>query len=308
MDPSGADRRQGGHSSGVHAFVQPAVSCAVRLARADLRALTALHRRQIALAIGRATIGHGLIYVQVTDGCHPGRACEGWFIDRGRFPDEQAIPERGAFFRSGTLAWVGGRGWPARLGERIPVEADLSARPPADLEILVARRATLDDVQRSAPGARLQLLHALRPHRAPLYSLETMDRPDALGVLYDFMDLGPGTDVRRIPDHLIAHKRSGLIFLRLRDRHDPLTTLEGWFWDKMRHPSTRSIPRDGRLLRSGTQVFAGLGLERGRVVVDPRRGLAKLRALGAGFARVLGELRVSVEPRPGGARRGSPDA
>jgi hypothetical protein len=292
-----------------------AVTRAVRLVRGDIATFDARHQRQCAMAVGGATVDDGvggggtdgadvfgLVFVRVVDDAQPERAYEGWFLDRGRFPDGEATPERGALFRTGTLEWKGERRWPShRLGTRISVVAEGAVGRPADLELLVARRFTLSDVQGASPVARFQMLHALRPHRAAQYTPDTVEQPGALGVLYAFLDLGPGTDVGSIPPHLIAHKRSGVVFLRVRDRRHVRRVFEGWFWDKMRHPSERSVPRDGRLLFGGTTTPTGVGLERGRVRLDPSHDLSRARALGAGLAPLLANLRVTVPGRPWGS-------
>jgi len=284
---------------------------AVRLVRADLERLDGLHRRQCGLAIGPARIEEGgvevhdepsevfgLVYVRASDEAHPGRAYEGWFLDRGRFPEREATPGQGVLFRAGTLESAGAHEWPSdHFGNRISVDVVDPSATSLDLEVVLARRFTLADLEASPTRRRYQLLHALRPQRAPLYTPVTMDDPDALGVLYDFVELGPGADVRALPAHLLAHKRSGLVYLRLRCRDDTRRVFEGWFWDKLRHPSSRSVPRDGRLFLGGTVTPTGVVLERGRVRLQPGRHVADARALAAGLARVLEELRVTVGNR-----------
>jgi len=292
--------------------VKLTLACAVRLTRANLDCLDSLHRRQCALAIGPATIEDGsadvgpaggdvfgLVYVRFAVENDPVLAFEGWFLDRGRFPDEQAMPERGALFPTGTTAATGPRRWPAeRFGARIPVEVaePVAAAPPA-LEIALARRFTLDEVRAAEPLSRFQLLHGLRPSRAALYTMDSMESPDALGVLYRFVDLGPGTDIATLPPHLRAHKRSGLLYLRLRTLDSPQGAFEGWFWDKLRHPSVKAVPRDGRLFLAGSVIPAGVSLERTRVRIDPGRRLKDATGLAVGFARLAGKLRVTVSGR-----------
>lgn len=293
--------------------VRLSLACAVRLVRGDLEQLDALHQKQCALAIGSTAVergldaagerdGSGLVYVRLAVDGDVTQSFEGWFLDEGRFPDGEATPHRGAIFAAGTLDATDRR-WPAdTLGARIPVDvrertAAVNVTPMA-LEVAQAKRFTLREVRDSAPEVRLQLLHGLRPGRAPLYDVETMEDRDALGVLYDFVDLDPGTDVASMPAHVRAHKRSGLVFLRLRSREGGGDRVfEGWFWDKLRHPSARSVPRDGRLFLAGSVVPTGVCLERGRVRIEPGRGVKDAARLAAGFTRVTEGLRVAVGGR-----------
>lgn len=169
------------------------------------------------------------------------------------------------------------------------------------LDVVAARRFTLAEVRAAPASARLQLLHGLRPRESSLYTVETMDHAAALGVLYAFVDLGPG-DTLSLPPHQRAHKRSGLLHLRVRSRLEPKRAFEGWFWDKQRHPSTRATPRDGRLFLADTVTPTGVCLERARLRIEPRSCLPDAAALGAGFAQLLGaHWRVAV-----GGRRAVP--
>jgi hypothetical protein len=168
---------------------------------------------------------------------------------------------------------------------------------PMPLEVVAARRFTLDEVRGAPASARLQLLHGLLPHQAPFYALETLDRGGALGVLYDFVDLGPGVDTLRLPPHQRTHKRSGLLHLRVRCTLDPRRVFEGWFWDKLRHPSTRATPRDGRLFLADTVTPTGVCLEKARLRIDPRASLPEAPALAAGFALLGPHWRVAVTGR-----------
>jgi hypothetical protein len=286
--------------------VKLALTCAVRLVRGDLERLDSLHQRQCAIAIGSTLVergesldgdGVGLVYVRIAARDDPAQTYEGWFLDDGRFPDREASPHRGALFPTGTLTATG-RCWPIELGARIPVEVPEQAAPaPMALEIAHARRFTLAELRLAPPASRLQLLHGLRPGRAPLYDVDTMEQQDALGVLYDFVDLDPGTDVANLPAHVRAHKRSGLVFLRLRSAEGTERTerlFEGWFWDKLRHPSPRSVPRDGRLFVGGSLVPTGVCLERSRVRIEPAGRLKDAARLAAAFSQITAKLRVMV--------------
>ena len=94
-----------------------------------------------------------------------------------------------------------------------------------------------------------------------------------------------------------AHKRSGLVFLRLRTSEGDAREFEGWFWDKLRHPSQRSVPRDGRLFLAGSVVPTGVRLERSRVRIEPGLRLTDAARLADAFGRIATSLRVSVAGR-----------
>jgi len=174
----------------------------------------------------------------------------------------------------------------------------LATVAPMDLDVVVARRFTLDDLKKAPAKARFQMLHGLRAHQASLYGIDTMDAYDALGVLYDFVDLGPGTDPASLRPHQLTHKRSGLLFLRVRKRNDPLRSFEGWFWDRLRHPSTKATPRDGRLFLADTVTPTGVYLVRARPLIEPHGGLPDAPSLAVGFARLGPHWRVAVTGRP----------
>jgi len=173
----------------------------------------------------------------------------------------------------------------------------LPAVEPMALDVLVARRFTLTDLQEAPARARLQLLHGLRAHHAASHSIETMEGPDALGLLYDFVDLGPGTDPSNLDPYQLTHKRSGLVFLRVGHRGNPGRCFEGWFWDRRRHPSTWASPRDGRLFLAGTLAWTGVSLERGRPRVEPSTSTVEARSLALGFALLGPDWRVAVTGR-----------
>jgi hypothetical protein len=282
----------------------------VRLVHVDLQRLDELHMRQCALAIGPVSIEHGtqadggeasgLVYVRLSDDDGgAARGYEGWFIDARRFPDAEAAPGRGAVFHAGTLTSLGLRSWPSeRLGARIAVEVVAGSEDvPMALEVIGARRFTLTELRSAPPRARFQLLHGLRGQHAPLYGVETMEDAAALGVLYDYVDLGPGTDPSSLPPHVRTHKRSGLVHLRVRSRSNPHRSFEGWFWDKQRHPSTKATPRAGRLFLADTVTPTGVCLERARLKIEPGSRLPDAPALAAGFAQLGPHWRVVVAGR-----------
>jgi hypothetical protein len=176
--------------------------------------------------------------------------------------------------------------------------SELSTAAPMDLEVVVARRYTLADLRNTPAKARFQLLHGLRAHQAAAHGIETMEAPDALGVLYDFVDLGPGTDPASLRPHQLTHKRSGLLFLRVRNRRDPRRSFEGWFWDRLRHPSTKAIPRDGRLFLADTVTPTGVYLVRAHARVEPDGAVADAPSIAVGFALLGPHWRVAVGGRP----------
>ncbi len=193
-----------------------------------------------------------------------------------------------------ALVWLAPR---VKRAQDAPGSA-LAPASPMELEVVVARRFTLSDVKSAPAKARFQLLHGLRPHHAAAHRIETVDAHDALGVLYDFVDLGPGTDPASLRPHQLTHKRSGLLFLRVRNRHDPRRCFEGWFWDRLRHPSTKATPRDGRLFLADTVTPTGVYLVRAQARVEPSEAVSDALSIAVGFARLGPHWRVAVGGRP----------
>ena len=144
-----------------------------------------------------------------------------------------------------------------------------------------ARRGAGRPCERAPPAA----FTASGPGRRPSTPVESMDQDAALGVLYDFVDLGPGVDTHGLPAHQRTHKRSGLLHLRVRS--------------KSRRPSEPS--KGGSGTSSATRA------------PGPRRAMGasssrtpSLRRASAWRGPGSASSRAAVSPTPRPSPRGSP--
>jgi hypothetical protein len=294
----------------------------------------------------------GLAYVRFEDTRDASRAFDAWFYDLALHPETKLQPDGAMVFVSGTCDSAGiemsqstwnrptDSGVAALLesvkaavgGVRLAVKgAALVANPPfalakapppppvnreegaLDLDVVTARRLTRAEARAMPPEQRLQLLHSVRP-RFATPTTEGMERPSALGMVYDGIDPGPDRDTR-------GHA-SGLVYLLLRTREATPREFDGWFLDyrceeaEAYWPSPRAMITWGRLFLAGTIKWSGVEVKdkrslgpdgkvrvKARVVADAVKGLPVAPALAKGLEK-LGlcfDVEVTRAPKPGEA-------